>query len=300
MVTDTMDLASLGWSVSRTGDFERPGYFSIRVATLPPGHDPDSLLRAEGGAALAARLDAARPLLAFVLDRALAEEDLATARGRATAHARIALLLSKVANAEEATALSREAARRLGVDATQLWIESQRLQGARARGRRVEPPAAPTAFRAPALAERDLLAFLLHVPEARAELLPILEDVDVAHEGLRILLAALRRASGAPEALMSLLEGEAERSLLASLLMDDRKWGDTHSHIFELRKRYHIRRRRERVRQVSEAIARAQATGDPAVTTLQTELRELQREAEAVRELAVARPDPEPGGRAGR
>ncbi|PYO38025.1 MAG: DNA primase, partial [Candidatus Rokuibacteriota bacterium] len=124
MLTDTMDLQNLGWSVARTGDFERPGYFAIKVAILPDGHDPDSLLRAEGAGALAARLEAARPLLSFVLDRTLGEEDLGTARGRATAHARVALLLSKVQSAEEATALSREAARRLGVDATQLWIEA--------------------------------------------------------------------------------------------------------------------------------------------------------------------------------
>ena len=139
MMTDGPDIQDLGWSVSRTGGFEKAGVFSVRVAVLPAGHDPDSLLRAEGAEALRARLDAARSLLSFVLDKALAEDDLGTPRGRATAHARVALLLSKVSNAEEATMLSREAGRRLGVDATQLWIEAQQLQGARARGRRVEP-----------------------------------------------------------------------------------------------------------------------------------------------------------------
>jgi DNA primase len=306
MLNDTMDVPNLGWSVARTGDFERPGYFSIKVAILPEGHDPDSLLRAEGAAALTARLESARPLLSFVLDRALAEEDLATARGRATAHARVATLLSKVANAEEATMVSREAARRLGVDATQLWIEAQQLQGARARGRRVERSAdtapgssSPGPFPTPGLTERDLLALLLHAEEARTELLPILEDTDVTHPGLRAVLVALRKASGPAESLMSELDGEWERSLLASLLIDDRQWADIHSHVLELRKRYHIRRRRERVRRVREAITRAQATGDPALAGLEVELRELQREAEAVRELVVARPEPDPGSRAG-
>jgi len=303
MLADTMDLPSLGWSVARTGDFERPGYFAIKVAILPDGHDPDSLLRAEGAGALAARLEAARPLLSFVLDRTLGEEDLGTARGRATAHARVALLLSKVQSAEEATALSREAARRLGVDATQLWIEAQQLHGARARGRRVERPAdaPPTAaaFPPPNLAERDLVALLLHVEEARTELLPILEDTDLAHPGLRALLAALRRTSAPPEALMSELSGDGERGLLAALLIEEREWGDAHSQVLELRKRYHIRRRRERVREVREIIARAQATGDPALPEVEAELRELQREAEAVRELAVARPEPDAGGKAG-
>ena len=303
MLTDTMDLQNLGWSVARTGDFERPGYFAIKVALLPEGHDPDSLLRAEGAAALSARIESARPLLSFVLERTLTEEDLGTARGRATAHARVALLLSKVQSAEEATAMAREAARRLGVDATQLWIEAQQREGARARGRRFERPAdvpsTAAAFAPPSLAERDLLALLLHVEEARTELLPILDDADLAHPGLRALLAALRRTSGPPEALMSELSGDGERGLLAALLIEEREWGDAHSQVLELRKRYHIRRRRDRVREVRETIARAQATGGPVMPEVEAELRELQREAEAMRELAVARPEPEAGGKAG-
>ena len=302
MMNDVMDLQNLGWSVARTGGFEKAGHLPIRVALLPPGHDPDSLLRAEGAQALTARLDVARPLLSFVLEKALAEEDLSTARGRANAHARVALVLSKVANAEEATALSREASRRLGVDATQLWIEAQQLQGARARGRRPEladqtSPNDPDSgsWPAPVPFERDLVALLLQVDEARAELLPILEEDDMVHPGLRLVLAALRRApEGAPEALMADLPGDRERGLLAALLVEDRKWVDTHSHVAELKRRYHIRHRKQRVRQVTRAIIEAQATGDPALPALEDELRglqrDLQREAEAVRELALARP----------
>ena len=294
MMTEGPDIQDLGWSVSRTGGFERAGVFSVRVAVLPAGHDPDSLLRAEGAEALRARLDAARSLLSFVLDKALAEDDLGTPRGRATAHARVALLLSKVSNAEEATMLSREAGRRLGVDATQLWIEAQQLQGARARGRRVEPEPAATpakstaaAWAAPSFAERDLLALLLHFDDARAELLTVLEDEDVAHPGLRRLLTVLRRAPLAPpEALMADLETEAERGLLSALLVEERQWSDTQVIVDETKKRYDIRRRKQRVRQVSQAIAQAQAIGDPTVPAVEAELLSLQREAEAVRELA--------------
>ena len=52
MMNDVMDLQNLGWSVARTGGFEKAGHLPIRVALLPAGHDPDSLLRAEGAAAL--------------------------------------------------------------------------------------------------------------------------------------------------------------------------------------------------------------------------------------------------------
>ncbi len=302
MMNDVMDLQNLGWSVARTGGFEKAGHLPIRVALLPPGHDPDSLLRAEGAAALTARLDAARPLLSFVLEKAFADEDLTTPRGRANAHARVSLILSKVANAEEATALAREAARRLGVDSTQLWIEAQQLQGARARGRRQEPltqsghgASESDSWPPPVPFERDLVALLLQVEEARTELLPVLTDEDVAHQGLRLVLTALRRTPDAlPEALMGELEGDRERGLLAALLVEDRKWGDTHSHVVELKRRYHIRHRKHRVHLVTRAIIEAQATGDPALPALEDELRslqrDLQREAEAVRELALARP----------
>jgi hypothetical protein len=93
---------------------------------------------------------------------------------------------------------------------------------------------------------------------------------------------------------MAELPGDRERGLLAALLVEDRKWGDTHSHVAELKRRYHIRHRKHRVRQVERAVTLAQATGDPALPALEEELRgllrDLQREAEAVRELALARP----------
>ena len=301
MLTDVMDLRNLGWSVSRTGSFEKADYFPIKVAVLPEGHDPDSLLRAEGAPALQARLDAARSILDFVLERALAEEDLATPRGRSTAHARVALLLSKVPNAEEATALAREAARRLGVDATQLWIEAQQLQGARARSGRLDRPADTTAtsaatdstqaWPAPSLSERDLVLLLLHEEEARTGLLPYLEEEQIAHPGLRAILAALRRApSGmAPEALMDELAGSAERSLLAALLMEQREWTDLQIQVSDLQKRYDIRRRKQRIRELSLAIAQAQATGDPALARLEDELRKLQDQAQAIRGMVTGR-----------
>ena len=167
------------------------------------------------------------------MQQALSEEDLSTARGRATAHARVALILSKVPNAEEATTLAAQASRQLGVDSTQLWIEAQQLQRARMTQSRFQRPAAgatpvPAGWPMPSLAERDLLLLLLRVDEARAALLPTVEDVDVAHLGLRAILATLRHSPETPaEALMHQLPGDAERSLLAALLVDEREWTDT-------------------------------------------------------------------------
>ena len=45
----------------------------------------------------------------------------------ASLFARIVRIVSQVTDAQEAALLSREAALKLGFDATQLWIEAQRL-----------------------------------------------------------------------------------------------------------------------------------------------------------------------------
>ena len=295
LMSGPADLRSLGWSMARTGGFERAGHFPVKVAVLPPGHDPDSLLRSQGAEAFRSRVDEARSILSFVMAQALAEENLASPRGRATAHARVALVLSKVPNAEEATALAQQAARELGVDPTQLWIEAQQLQRSRfSQGRgggasaRATLPSTGAGWPPPNLAERDLLSLLLQVKEARVSLLPGIEDDDIAHPGLRALLAALREAPGSPaEALMTALPGDGERGLLAALLLEERNWSDVRQQIGELQRRYEIRRRKKRIRQVTQAIIEAQATGDPALPQLEAELGQLQREAEAVRELSL-------------
>jgi len=298
MMSDALDVQSLGWTVARTGSWRQSDYFPLKVALLPAGHDPDSLLRAEGAPSFQSRLAAARSIFAFVMERALAEEDLASDRGRATAHARAALILTKVPSAEEGSALARLAARELGVDATQLWIEAQRLRASRAgRPAAAEAPvSASKEWGAPSLAERDLLLLLLHVEGARAPLLSCLEDGDLAHPGLRILLAALRRNPAvAGAALMAELDSEAERGLLAGLLLEERNWDGAELELQEFQRRYEIRRRRRQIRNTAQAIARAQAGGDPTPPRLEAELDGLQREARAIRELLLPRPAARPG-----
>ncbi|HKZ07873.1 MAG TPA: DNA primase [Methylomirabilota bacterium] len=301
MMSDTMDMQGLAWTVSRTGGFERSGYFPVKVAVLPPGHDPDSLLRAEGAPAFLSRLEAARSILSFVMQQALSEEDLSTARGRAAAHARVALILSKVPNAEEATTLAAQAARELRVDATQLWIEAQQLQRARLTQSRfarpgAEPAAAETTWAAPGLVERDLMLLLLRVDEARAMLLPLMEDGDVAHLGLRALLAALRRVPQAPaEELMHELEGDAEKGLLASLLVEERELPDVEQQIRDFTRRFETRQRKRELRRATQSLAEADAAG---AIGIDDQYKSVHQAAEAVRELTAPRAASDPGATA--
>ena len=282
------------WAVNRSGTFGDATSLRVKVALLPAGHDPDTFLRAEGAEAFARSIAEARSLLSYAVDKVLAETpDVAGPRGRATAFARVALILSKVRDSEEATSLSRDAARKLGVDATQLWIEAQRLQTSLRRpatGATKPPTGTPT----PPLVERDLLTLLLHVPASRAALLPRLEEDDLSLPTYRAIVAALRlRPEATAESLMPDLPGDAERSALAALLVEERDWAGAAELIAQFQTRFEMKQRRRRIHLVTRGIAEAQAAGAQERPELDAELRTLQREGEEAHELLL-------GPRAGR
>jgi DNA primase len=271
----------MAWAVNRSGSFEGGGAFRVKVALLPAGHDPDTFLRASGAGAFTERITAARSLLSYALDRAIVDPDGATGtRARATAFARVSLMLAKVSDAEEAAALSREAAARLGVDATQLWIEAQRLQSSLRTPPTPPQAALPTA--APPV-ERDLVMLLLHSIEARTPLLALLDESDdLGHASLRSIVGALRRRPDATaESLMTDLETDDARSALSALLVEDRESIDARVSIEQFQRRLERSQRLRRAREVSQSIAETQArTGITA--PMHAELRSLHQESAVV------------------
>jgi len=94
---------------------------SIKFLFLPPEHDPDSFIRAEGADAFAAAVKAAVPLSRFLLDDAAQECDLTTAEGRA----RFAANARPLWQSLPAGALARQL---LGDIAAQVQIGTHELQ----------------------------------------------------------------------------------------------------------------------------------------------------------------------------
>ena len=271
------------WAVNRSGSFEGGGALRVKVALLPAGHDPDTFLRAEGAAAFSDRITAARSLLSYALARTIGDADAAGPRGRTTTFARVALMLSKVSDAEEATALAREAAARLGVDATQLWFEAQRLANSLRR------PAAPVGVATVAgpstsAEDRKLITLLLVSAPARTTLLPLLEPGDVAHPALREIVEALK-AFPALEAtaLLSTVASEGARHMISALIVEDGVIEDATSTIEQFQRRLEYANRRRRVRELSRSIAVAQAKDG--TSALAGELLAVQRDSARVYEL---------------
>ena len=259
------------WAITRSGNFDGPGAFRVKVALLPAGHDPDTFLRAEGAAAFTERIEQARSLLAYALDRVIADPDGAATpgpRARANAFARAALLLAKVPDAQEAAALSRDAARKLGIDPTQLWIEAQKLQAALRKPVASATPRAPVSRPAAVSTtrERDLITLLLHVKDARAELLPLFDVADVRDERLRHVAVALKaRADADAEALMPDLPDDETRGVLAALLVEDREPDDRVALVGQFKMHLQREQRLKHQRELLRTIAETQAGGATAV-----------------------------------
>jgi len=77
----------------------RPGR-SLRFALLPPGRDPDDVLRDEGADAMAALIEGARPLVDMVWAREMEGRDLSTPERRAALEARMREVVAMITDEE--------------------------------------------------------------------------------------------------------------------------------------------------------------------------------------------------------
>jgi hypothetical protein len=134
--------------------------------------------------------------------------------------------------------------------------------------------------------ERDLVALLLYSDEARGALLGLLGESDeLGHASLRAIVDALRHRPDAPaESLMPDLATDEARSVLSSLLVEDRESVDARVSIEQFQRRLERSQRLRRAREVSQAIAETQAkTGVEA--PMHAELRILHKESAVVYEI---------------
>ena len=147
----------------------------LRILTLPPGQDPDEVIRAdpERWAQLVAE---AQPVVDYFLQLVTAELDLSTGKGKAEAVRRLAPLIREIADEVERAHYVQKLARLVQVD--EQIVHSQVLQPtARRRRRRAPPPPEQEARqgsekeRRRLEAEEHCLAQLL----LRPELLPALD-----------------------------------------------------------------------------------------------------------------------------
>jgi DNA primase len=100
---------------------------AVRVASLPQGEDPDSLILKQGPQAFAEALAKAVPAIDFQLNLLLSQENIRTEIGMMKVSREILTTISQSPNAVQRDVLIQTAARRLGVAAAALQAELRPL-----------------------------------------------------------------------------------------------------------------------------------------------------------------------------
>jgi DNA primase len=194
--------------------------FDVNVALLPPGRDPDLVVREEGGEAYQAMVDGAQPYLDFLIGRAVKQHDTATPAGRL---AFLNQMLAVAASIPEAAARDQFADRlslRAGISED---VVRQEIRKAAVARKTTAPEARPVSRAQLTPAERDLLAQLLAQPAEAADAIAELDPADLVGLPSRSLLEAAQalarneRAEGRSGTLASRLLSELAEADVAFL-----------------------------------------------------------------------------------
>ncbi len=252
----------------------RSAGLQVEVAQLPPGEDPDSLVRSLGSAGARHVLDEARPFHVFFLDSLAERLDLDTLEGKEGALDETRALWKEI----RSVPLRQEIARGL---ARLLDLPEEDVQGSLRSGRsRVRD--APESAEPGELGLEELLLHFLLSGKLSDSALAGLEVGDFCPEYRPIVdrWLELRRAGDTPtvEDLASELEPEAASRAARAALLDVHLRDEQRAVQDALNRFLHLPKLERRIKELSAAIAGAEAAGRrEEVAELSREYQELCR-----------------------
>jgi DNA primase len=115
-------------AAQRTIDVLLKEDLQVRIARIPQGEDPDSLLRKQPVAVFETILREAKDYTRHLLDTACEEEDIASPRGRGAVAAKMAQVIAKIPNAVQREGFLLDVARRLQVPRSVLEEEVRKAE----------------------------------------------------------------------------------------------------------------------------------------------------------------------------
>jgi DNA primase len=229
--------AERAWEAARqlAGDGQGTG-LELRVLLLPEGRDPADLVRDEGVEGMQAAVDAAPPVVPFVLRRRISGADLESEAGRTAALREALEVLSREPDADLRREWARtevaggvgvsydfvaRTARRVGVDLDRhegvgSEVLTRRSPGQQGRTARLDH----TRVRR----EREVLRLALQQPELLPEEWHELAVEDFTHPKARAVFEAMTSAGGAGVALPAVVDGAADddlRALIRELALEE-------------------------------------------------------------------------------
>jgi DNA primase len=190
----------------------------VRVATMPAGHDPDSLIRKEGPEAFVEQIAAARDFFDFQIDHYATRPDFATPRGKLQFSRKMAESVGLITDAVLRESVARKVATRLEISLDDFWgllgkAAKRETGGQTSQARALLSQS--TAGSLSLLALRDQTARSWIQSQDWRELLPQLEETELLG---KILSAGIRPGIPASvSAFIAELAPEEERAVAALL-----------------------------------------------------------------------------------
>ncbi len=232
--------------------------FEVRVVELPPGKDPDDLIREQGGAAYGRRVEAAPTYLEFLVRRQARMRDLSQPRERVAALNEVLPHVARLPSAVERAAMVGTLAETFRVDDE---IVLQELRACLRAGRpalrhvvRPEPPLRQV--------EARLVSLLLRFEGARQWAQEEMTPADLEGTQVRGIVETLLRlqSQGSPvdyPTLFGALQDEGDRALLTRIAFRDEPEGtsDEVGDCLRQLRRQRLLRERRRVQAEIEAAA---------------------------------------------
>ena len=261
-----------------------------RVLSLPPEHDPDSFVQAEGGVAFTGLVDEAGSALDFLMQDWARSWDLTTVDGKARAAEAVKPLLISCPDPVRRDLLLREVVERLGLEEQSLRQELQRQQRrASQRARPTQPapetpgePAEPQLGPAPK-EERGFFGLLLNHPRfiepTAASLRPDSFADSRSQRLARLLFENYRQADKLDPALLTeRIEDRAMADFVSDCAMQDFDADQVEQNWRDSIRTFQTVALDRRYRQVVRALQQAKSAGDEvAQTRLSAQMMELLR-----------------------
>lgn len=215
---------------------------AVRVAVVPSPHDPDSFIKAVGGAAFQKLIQEAFGFFDYYLVRLCGQNDVATDRGRLAVLAAMGEAVHKTGNRVLIDKYAQKTALRLGVSPESVRAEFRKLARAVAKPPAEAEPENTPASERPSPQEYWLLKILMRHDDLVAKAVGILDAAWIRHRSTREIIASRlvieeEGAWAGTPAFLETIPAEAA-GLVTEVIAEDRPLPDPERQLMDLIKRF--------------------------------------------------------------
>ena len=227
-VTMVFDADAAGRAAAEKGHgiFLEEG-LKVRAASLPADSDPDEFIKQQGAEAFTEEINKSTPLMEFIIDNAVAENDLSTIQGKVDCVSSALPFLARIENSVERGEYIKLLSEKASVPEKDIQADLGR-SSTRARGRAHSPQRDTLKAEAEkdrySAAEGQLLHLILHQKEILDSHSERLKPALFKHEEYNQIIKALlklddRKQNQSLSGLIDILEGDRARQLASQMMM---------------------------------------------------------------------------------